>query len=196
MNKLLPSAALFQETKSKKIGRLKFPGYQVFEKIRKDKCGGGLMSVVDNNLNPVLIETNEDVEMLVVDSSLPVGSIVLINAYGPQESDTILTKVKFWGSLQKEVERAKEEGKMVLIQMDANAKIGNKFLKRNPKNETSSNGKFLIDLVRSNKLVICNNSDECRGIITRQRYAKEKKEGSILDYIIVCDEPSEHLINM
>ena len=60
-SKFLPSVGFFQETKMRKTGLIKFPGYQVIEKIRKDKCGGGLMTVVDVDLNPVVEMKDVDI---------------------------------------------------------------------------------------------------------------------------------------
>ena len=85
----------------KKAGVFKFSGYQVFEKVRAGKCGGGLMTIVDVNLNPVVIEEHDDEEILNVEAVLPVGKVNLINAYGPQEYDSINSKIKCWKTLMK-----------------------------------------------------------------------------------------------
>ena len=50
-----PGALLLQETKMKNIEKLKIPGFNIFEKLRDNNEGGGLMSIVHNNLKPVLI---------------------------------------------------------------------------------------------------------------------------------------------
>ena len=46
---------------------MKLPGYQVFQKVRNG-LGGGLLTAVEENLEPVLISTGkkEDSEILVV----------------------------------------------------------------------------------------------------------------------------------
>ena len=48
--------------------------------------------------------------------------------------------------LETEVIKAKDENCMILLQTDANAKIGKQYLKKDP-NDISSNGKLLIGLV-------------------------------------------------
>ena len=67
INIFKPSVITLQETKLKKIGRFRLPGYQVFAKVRSGTVGG-LMTAVDENLLPVLISTGnyETSEILVV----------------------------------------------------------------------------------------------------------------------------------
>ena len=61
-----PSIITIQETKFRKMGSMKIENYQIFEKIRNG-FGGGLLTAVDSNLEPVLIEvSNDESEILVV----------------------------------------------------------------------------------------------------------------------------------
>ena len=50
-----PSCITLQETKLRKCGTVKLNEYQVFEKVRSG-LGGGLLTAINTNLNPVLIE--------------------------------------------------------------------------------------------------------------------------------------------
>ena len=78
---LKPSVICLQETKLRKMGKLKFNGYIVFESIRKNSQGGGLAIIVKSDLEPVWIsEVDDQVEILIVE---------IINCYGPQESDSV-----------------------------------------------------------------------------------------------------------
>ena len=52
---LHPGVCMVQETKIYKKGTHKFENYCVFEKIRDTNEGGGLMTIVHNNLQPALI---------------------------------------------------------------------------------------------------------------------------------------------
>ena len=46
---------------------IKIPGYQVFDKVRKDKKGGGLLTAADEDIDPVLIETeSEDAKIMTI----------------------------------------------------------------------------------------------------------------------------------
>ena len=61
INTFTPSVITIQETKLRKSGTFRIPGYQVFEKVRNG-FGGGLLTAVDENLLPVLISTGNDDE--------------------------------------------------------------------------------------------------------------------------------------
>ena len=112
---------------------MKIPGYQTFEKIRNNKGGGGLLTTVDEDLNPVLVSDGKDeVEILVVEADLGDKKIRILNGYGPQEDEDIQNVLSFWQELETEVIKAKDEGCFILIEMDANAKVGNKIIKDDP----------------------------------------------------------------
>ena len=96
INVLSPSIINLQETKVRKAGMLKFTGYQTFENVRSDKLGGGLLTAVDINLKPVLVNVKEDVELINVEIVKPIGSVNVLNAYVPQEYDPVSSKIKFW----------------------------------------------------------------------------------------------------
>ena len=59
----------------------------------------------------------------------------------------------------------------ILIQMDANAKVGCEIIKSDP-NKISNNGRLLVDLVERQNLAILNANDLCEGVITRHRTTK------------------------
>ena len=69
---------------------LKIPGYQTFERIRNGKSGGGLLTSIIDDLNPVLIYTaGDDIELLTVEVNVGNEKIRIFNGYGPQEYDDI-----------------------------------------------------------------------------------------------------------
>ena len=90
-----PSLITLQETKLKVKGQIKLPGYQIFEQIRKDKSGGGLLTAIDENLDPALITENDQVELLTIQLTIGNLKVKSINAYGPQEVDDTETKLDF-----------------------------------------------------------------------------------------------------
>ena len=111
VNLFKPSAITLQETKLRKVGSFKIPGYQIFEKVRSG-FGGGLLTAVDEKLLPVLISTgiDENSEILVVQVKTQNHNIRIINAYGPQEENGKKDgKYDFWQELEQEVISAKEE---------------------------------------------------------------------------------------
>ena len=100
---------------------------------------------------------------------------------------------------------AKFENCGVLIELDANAKLGPSVIRGDP-NEMSENGEIMFNIVKRNNLTLANATAKCSGTITRHRITKEKEEKSVLDYIIFCeilepyfhemiiDEPQNHIL--
>ena len=121
-----PSAVLIQETMLQRKGQISIPGYQIFEKVRENMGGGGLLTAISSNYAPVLISNVECVsEILTVQIYISDTKIRIINAYGPQENihqnkNGIL---QFWIDLENEIINAFENNCMIMIEMDANAKV-------------------------------------------------------------------------
>ena len=122
-----PSCIALQETKLAKNSNFQLPNYQVFQRNR-NSLGGGLLTAVDPSLNPMLIAAkNEEAEILTVQLELDKKKVRVINGYGPQDDDIQQNKLIFWSGLEQEIMSAKSESCMVIIQMDANAKVGKKY---------------------------------------------------------------------
>ena len=119
----------------------------------------------------------------------------LINAYGPQEYVPNKEKELFWKALEDEVNNAKNESCMVLIEFDSNAKVGKDIVKDDP-NVMSSNGKYLVDFIKRKNLIVTNNHKMCRGKITRQRKVEDREERAILDFLLICDEMELYFENL
>ena len=176
---------------------MKLPGYQIFEKVRDNKAGGGLLTAVQEDLEPVLVAVGEDgVEILVVEAAYGSDKFRIINGYGPQEDDETHDVLNFWQSFEAEVIKAKDNNCFIIAEMDANAKLGNKIIKNDP-NEMTNNGKLLFDIIERQGLVITNSLDICKGTITRQRdLEKNKSEKSVIDYILISEDLSKHIIEL
>ena len=187
---------MLQETKLGSKDELKIQNYQVFQKNR-NVYGGGLLTAVEVGLNPMLISTkNEDAEVLTIQLEVNHFKIRVINGYGPQDDDSLQNKLKFWMALDQEVLAAKSENCMVLIQMDANAKVGRSVITNDPNNLTDNNGQQMLELVSRHELAILNADARCRGTITRHRVSKKSEEKSILDYMLVCKDLYQHFESM
>ena len=196
VNILNPSIITVQETKHTKIKNLKIPGYQNFERIRNGKSGGGLLTCIIEDLNPVLINTaNEDIELMTVEVNIGSEKIRIINGYGPQEHDDTNSIISFWQELETEVISANDLNRNIIIQMDANAKLGPDIIKGDPQ-KMSNNGKLLYDFIQRQDLIIVNALDICKGSITRERTLENKSEKSIIDYIIVSRGLLKFVIEM
>ena len=142
-----------------------------------------------HELDPVLISQGDDqAEMLVVQVKVGSRNIRIFNAYGPQELDVSpQIKLNFWHNLEKEIISAYEANCEIIIELDANAKVGSNIIFNDP-NSQSENGKLMMDMLARQNLYLVNASELCKGIITRQRIAAGRLEKSILDYIIVSEE--------
>ena len=179
-----PSFVTLQETKLK-CNNFKIPGYQVFQQNR-NSLGGGLLTAVNENLGSTLVSSTES-EILVIQTKIDQTDLRIINAYGPQELDAEKENIfRFWQDLEKEVISAKDQNCGILIQMDANAKVGYEVIRNDP-NQLSNNGRVLLELVERQQLSILNANELCEGVITRHRKTVIGEEKSVIDYVIVCD---------
>ena len=94
-----------------------------------------------------------------------------------------------------EVVKAKNNNRFVLIEMDANGKVGPNIIENDP-NPRSNNGKLLLEMISRQKLVLLNAHSLCEGSITRYRKTIKGEEFAILDYIITCENLAAYLKRM
>ena len=193
-----PSCFMVQETKLKKIGQLKVKGYQLFESVRKDRNGGGLVIGIDNAMDcePVLVSVGDnDVEILVVEIDIKIMKIRLITAYGPQEDASDEAIKNFYARFEEEIDSSESNNCETIIELDCNAKLGKEIIKNDPK-EMSDNGKVLFDIVKRRNLFVANSSEKCQGVITRRRETRTNLEESVIDYVIVSENVSKFIDKM
>ena len=85
---------------------------------------------------------------------------------------------------------------MILVQLDANAKLGPKIIKNDP-HFMSKNGKLMLDVIQRQNLHIANSQNCCQGTITRERIFEDGKiERSVLDYVLLCSKMLHFLTKM
>ena len=167
-----PSCVTLQETKLDKNAILSLENYQVFQKNRNGS-GGRLLTAIDPNLKPMLISSrNDEAEILTVQIKCKNMQLRVINAYGPQDDDDQQSRLHFWMGLEEEVLSAKSESCMVIIQMDANAKVVRNILSSDPNTSADSNGRQMLELVTRQNLVLLNVDSKCSGAVTRYRVTK------------------------
>ena len=82
-----PGVYFVQESKVPRKGKIKLSDYVIFERVRKAGGGGGLLTAVHKNLNPVSVGNECEEEVLVVQTNILDKKIRFINAYGPQEDE-------------------------------------------------------------------------------------------------------------
>ena len=204
-----PSIWMMQETKRRssdaKILSNNLKNYQVYELQRgrskeeggKGAHGGGLAMGALHDLKPVLIrQGDDDVECMSIEVSTSTTRIRCVTGYGPQESDCVSRKEKFWDFLDKEVQSAKHDKTGIIIEIDSNAWAGDGLIPNDPNNQ-NNNGKLLQMFLNRNKnLTLVNSLPLCEGLITRKRKTLCLNEKSILDLFIVCDQIIPHVVKM
>ena len=187
IDKFLPGVFFVQETKCMRKNKVKHPDYVMFEHVRKERGGGGLLTAVHKNLKPVSVSDENEVEILVVQGTVNNEAIRFINGYGPQDdaNSTDENKMEFFSRLDTEVKSSYMVGAMICIQMDANSKLGEEYIPGDDKPQ-SKNGKLLANVVDENGLIVVNGTDKCFGLITRYRKTINSVEESVIDFFIVC----------
>ena len=107
--------------------------------------------------------------MIVIEIEVNKKNIYVISGYGPQESWPESERLPFFLALEDEIVKASLLGKSVIIQLDANSKVGSEFIPRD-NHIQSLNGALLGGIIARNNLVLVNGlHDKCTGIVTRQR---------------------------
>jgi exonuclease III len=177
-----------QETHCTSKGRIKMhTSFVIFEAIRKAKHGG-TMCAIHEDFSPKLIEEYDDpFELLVVEIETKVNSVRLITGCGPQENWDEGKRVSFFIALESEIVKAEIAGTSIIIEMDANAKLGKKYIP-NDSHDKSPNGRLLANIIDRHALVVANGSEKCTGRITRKRITKDRIEESAIDVVIFSND--------
>ena len=186
-----------QETQFKKKGRLNIKDFVIFESIRKNKEKGGSMTGIHESLEPVLIEEySEKFELIVVEIKVAGKEVRVINGYGPQECWNNEEKMPFFVALEEEVSKARLEGKSIILELDANSKLGSKYIKNDP-HTISPNGIILSGIIDRHDLIVANGlSQKSSGVITRKRSTVLRTEESAIDFVCVSSDMQELLVSI
>ena len=105
----------------------------------------------------------------------------------------------FWHNIGIQVERAKLSGETVLLTGDFNAKLGSLFVPGDV-HDTSTNGKYSLDLWKTQDLCLLNTQNFTHGVFTRVNN-KNSSERSVIDYMfctydLLSDISSFHIDEM
>ena len=177
-----------QETHSTAKGQIMMnDGFVVFEAIRAAK-NGGTRCAIHENLAPKLIEEyNNQFELLVVEFKTDNKAIRIITGCGPQENWDEHKRMPFYIALEAEIVKAEISGKSVMIEMDANAKLGPQYIPKDA-HQMSGNGKILASIIERHVLSVANGSSRCTGSTTRQRVTKNRTGRSSIDFVIFSND--------
>ena len=158
--------------------------------VRENRYGGGGLALgVAKELNPVWVREGEElVEALSVEISLKKLKIRCCAAYGPQESDLLEKKEKFWKYLEDEVFFAEQSGAGFILHFDGNLWAGSGVVPGDPRRQNRNGRMFQEFLDQHPHLHVVNALELCEGLITRRRIKDGSLEESILDFFIVCSK--------
>ena len=187
-----PTVFCLQETKTKRPNQIKTEAckkYTIYELVRQKSGGGGLAIGVHNDLHPAWVDQGDDeVEVIVVEIWINEFPVRIVNGYGPQLSDSVERKQKFWTFLEKNVNNAIVAGAGLILQMDGNCHLGPSIIPEDL-NVQNGNGKLFCEFIERNPhLTIINSLTICEGKITRIRKTSKGIEKSILDVFVACDK--------
>ena len=190
-----PAVFFIQESKARVKNKIMLNDYIIFELLRNNSGGGGLLTAVHKSLKPVSINCDDEEELLVVEAKLAHTKVRFINGYGPQEKAAEDTRKSFYNQLDLEIKKSRLSGSLICIEMDSNAKLGPVIIPGDPK-EQSENGKLLEKVVVENDLIVVNSTELCSGLITRHRKTINSIEESVLDHFIVCKDFFKQVISL
>ena len=76
----MPGVIFVQETKARQKNKLKIENYSIFEQIRANNAGGGLLIAIHNSFEPVCILEDNANEILIVEANLQGQKVRFITA--------------------------------------------------------------------------------------------------------------------
>ena len=183
ITKLQPEIIVFTETKLSSGNLLKkvFPEFKICPRSTKvGKCGIAVGVKLDTFQSALDVTESELHDILVVRIGMVSCNIRVILGYGPQETEPVEVREKFFTELEIEITKCNFENDIPLVIGDLNAKIdveSEKIISLSP------NGKLLSDLIENNELEVLNFNPLCNGKWTH--VIRTTGASSILDYIIV-----------
>ena len=101
----------------------------------------------------------------------------------------------FFVALEAEIVKSELAGKSIIIELDANSKLGKQIIPKDP-HEQSPNGKLLANIVERHALVVANSSARCTGAITRRRVTRNRIEESCIDVVIFSSDMNNNFVSL
>ena len=196
VNSVQANIVTIQETHCRQKGKIIMNNkFVIFEALRKRK-GGGTLVAVHEDFQPKLVEEySDDFELLVVEINTEEQNIRIISGYGPQENWEEEKRLPFFVALETEIEKAELAGKSVIIEMDANSKLGPTYISGDP-HVMTLNGRLLSGIIERHDLVVGNGTTKCAGTITRSRKTRDRIEKSVIDLVLFSSDLKRHFKSM
>ena len=102
----------------------------------------------------------------------------------------------FFSTLEEEIVSALITHKSVIIQMDANSKLGKDLVPKDV-HEQTANGAALVGIINRNSLIVVNSlRQKVKGSITRKRIKVDGVEESIINFVIISADLLEDVDEM
>ena len=152
---------------------------------------------IHQSLDPVLIEEyDETFELIVAEIKVANREVRTITGFGPQEGWKDCDKMPFFVALEEEISKAQLAGKSIIIELDANSKLGDKYVVGDP-HKISPNGQLLKGIIERHALHVANGvTTKSSGVITRCRSTVKSTEESVIDYVIIGDDMLTLLVSI
>ena len=177
-----PTVIILVETKLGEEEDYKIEGYDE-KPMNRNENGGGILIFVRNEIKHITVivkKEEEGVEALWITINNGRNNIRIGAVYAPQESRTPVGKLKImYKKLREQIKEAKTKNQHILMIGDFNCKVG-KYLKNN-KEEVTSGGKMLLNMIKDTEMELVNKTNTCKGLWTRV----EGNQKSVLDYVIM-----------
>ena len=166
---------------------LEIEGYKVIPNNR-NLLGGGVLIAVRREIMHIAVEvkrTKDKFESLWILINNNRVKLRIGVVYFPQERDQDLKEI--YKVIKQQVRESGEKKEAILIVGDFNSKVGS-VIEGNNK-VVSKGGRKLLSIIEKEGLVLGNAMEKCDGTWTRV----EGKKKSILDYVIMDEDFSEHI---
>ena len=112
-----------------------------------------------------MVDKCEEAEFITVRLRFDDKRIRLVQAYGPQENDSVNKITDVYDNISVQLERANLAGDSVFLVGDFNAKLGTEII-RGEIHQMSNNGVCLNDIMEKYNLTVLNAPEICSGTFT------------------------------
>jgi exonuclease III len=161
---------------------------------RKEQEGGGVMLLYKKELKNIVTivgEEKKDFEAIWMKINNGRIDVKVGVIYMPQETETTVVKMKeIYKKIEAEIQESIEKDERLMIMGDFNCKIGIDESSNN--SEISKGGKFLLQMVRRNDMLVLNMNEKCKGKWTR----RQGSEQSAIDFILMRHGDERYLESM
>jgi hypothetical protein len=142
-------------------------------------------------------EYSEEFELLVVEVKINKQELRIISGYGPQETWPEPQRSPFWIAFETEIEKANIAGKEIIIAMDANSKLGKKWISKDINTrKMCDNAKLLEPIILRHDLIVGNGHVLCQGVVTRKRVLTNRTEESTIDLVLMSRKMAKYIKSM